>query len=296
MSSTPSAKKDEFDSFGVAELFALIKSIWLPAVIMGLLVGVLVYFLSFQLQPMFGVQADLEYIGDPTKQAQPSRGGDLGGIAAIAGISLAPEGSPRDAAMATLKSRAFARDFIATHDLMDTLNYKKWDAERNEWIKEPNEWRTVRYFREKVMRVSENPKTAMITVRVQWHDAEVATQWVNQIVELINQRLKETAISETQRSLDHLKAELETTQNSDLQKVIASLAKGKIEALMFADIRDEFAFRTIDGAVTPPEDEYDFPRHLLFLVVGGFVGGLLGAMIGLLLMLRKSRRALNKAA
>jgi len=46
---------------------------------------------------------------------------------------------------------------------------------------------------------------------------------------------------------------------------------------MFADIRDEFAFRTIDPALAPPVDEYFFPNRLVFLLLGAVIGGLAGA-------------------
>ena len=152
-------------------------------------------------------------------------------------------------------------------------------------------WHTVEYFRDDVMQVTEDPKTGLFTISVDWHDPALAAEWASQIVILINERLKGTSIRETNRSLDHLNKELELAKHVEIKRVIAGMAQTYIEALMFADIRDEFAFRTIDGAVQPPDDEYEFPSRLIFLAAGILLGALGGAFAAVALPGLRSRRS-----
>ena len=129
--------------------------------------------------------------------------------------------------------------------------------------------------------VSDDAKTGLVSVFVQWKDPIVAAQWATQLVSMINSRLRETTIEKTTRSINHLNTELANSKNAELQKVIAGLLQAQIETLMFADIRDEFAFRTIDPALAPPLDEYVNPNRVVFLLIGIIVGGLAGVMIRL---------------
>jgi len=270
----------ENDDLGLLDLSKLIKDTWLPAMIGVFLFAGAGLGLSFLLQPRYGAQVLLEYAGDPTKQEHARSGaGSLGGLAAIAGISLGSNGNSKDAALATLRSWDLARNFINSNNLAPLLNEKDWDESKKQWhdpANPPNEWRTIKRFRRDVLYVSDDAKTGLISLSVEWKDPVVAADWATKLVSMINTRLRETAIEETTRSIDHLKSELSRTQNAELERAIAGLLQAQIEALMFANIRDEFAFRTIDPALAPPANEYVFPNHLIFLLLGGLIGGLAG--------------------
>jgi hypothetical protein len=277
--------------FKLQDPLDLVRLLWRPVLVTGVIVGLLSLCISYVVTPIYRAQAVLEYYGDPTKQIASQSGvSGLGGFASLAGISLGSEGSQKEASIALLRSRGFASDFISSNGLITELNRSNWDIDKNAWIEEPSLWQTVDRFHANVLRVFVDPKNGLVNLSVEWDDPILASEWATNIVAMINLRLKKNSIQETNRSLEHLKSQLESTQNKELQRVIAGLTESKIEALMFADIRDEFAFRTIDPAVAPPDDEYVSPSHITYLLLGAFFGGMFGAFLGLALAIVGSGR------
>lgn len=268
----------ENDVLELNDLLDLVRRSWLPGLIGFIAFGVLGGAISFLIEPQYRAEVLLEYAGDPTKQERVRSGASgLGGLAALAGVSLGSDGNPKDAAMALLQSRGFAENFINDNNLLPILNADDWDDSRGQWhdpASPPNLWRTIRRFRRDVLYVSDDAKTGLVSVVVTWKDPTTAARWADHIVSTINAQLKAATVAETSRSIDHLNLEMTKAKNAELQRAIAGLLQAQIEALMFADIRDEFAFRTIDPAQAPPDDEYVFPNHILFTVIGGLMGGL----------------------
>ncbi|MEO0423449.1 MAG: hypothetical protein AAF184_14010 [Pseudomonadota bacterium] len=275
---TPTAASEDL---GLIDLVALLKRLWLPCMIGGAVLGACTLGLSYFLQPTYDIRVVLEYAGDPIKADRvPSGGGALGGLTALAGISLGSSGDPKEIALARLRSWEFAKEFIAENELSPILNAEQWDEGRQDWkdpSNPPNEWLTAKRFRRDVLYVSDDIRTGLVTVNITWTDPEIASQWATKIVSMINARLRETSVLETERAIAHLTQQLNLAQNVELQRTIAGLLEGQIETMMFADIRDEFAFRTIDPPQVPPRSEYDFPSHGLFAVLGAFFGAALAA-------------------
>jgi len=269
-----------FKSFDFSDLLDVVLLAWRP-VLFGSAIGALLAFgASFLLTPMYRSSVVVEYIGDPTKQGSTQTGvPSIGGFAALAGISIGSETGHKEAALATVKSRDFARTFIKENKLLPLLEADKWDSVAGNWREEPSIWNATAKFQRSIVQILEDPKTGLIGVTVDWKDPQVAADWATTIVRLANQELKRKSLDETNRSLAHLKTELEKTQNTELQRVIASLTERQIEALMYADIRDEFAFRTIDSAVPPPVDEFVSPNRVLFAVLGFFLGAAISVVV-----------------
>ena len=278
------------------ELFGLVARFWRPALVAGILIGAASFGASFLLRPVYSAHVLLQYVGDPTKQMPQQSGlGGLGGLAAIAGVNIGSENNPKESAIATLGSHSFVREFIAVNGLMPLLAPDEWpvsDPAKAEEI----EWRRVERFRNKVMRITEDPKTGSVTVHVDWRDPKVAADWATKVVQLINQRLKETAVNDANRSLAHLKAQLDAATNAELKRAVASVTERQIEALMYADIRDEFAFRTVDVATAPPVNAYVFPNRVLFLGLGFLGGCVVGLFLAMSYAILKARRRLNQRA
>ena len=231
--------------------------------------------------PIYKAEVLLEPISEDGKQ-----GGGLmaqyGGLAAMAGIDIGGGGSnSKDTNMAILQSRVFIEKFLHDENLMPILFSKQWNPETQNWkVEDPKQiptlWNGVEYFTKGILKVSEDKKTNLVTLAIEWKDREQATRWANLLVKRINHHLKELAIQDTQKSMEYLNAELAKTSIVELQQAIVNILEGQIKKIMMANVRSEFAFKVIDPAVVPPKGHIIKPKRRLMVVLGFVLGGFLG--------------------
>ena len=211
-------------------------------------------------------------------------GGQLGGLAALAGVSVGGGGSAE--ALAVLRSREFARAFIDDLELVPLFFHKQWDAANGGWLgDDPEDWPeirdAIRYFRDNVLNVSEERDTGLVTLAVEWTDPEIAADWARELVVRLNERLRERALKEAETNVAYLHAELAQTSVVTLQQSIGRLLESELQKLMLARGNEEFAFRVIDGA-SPPKERVR-PKRALIAMVGTMLGGML-AVFGVFLL------------
>ena len=210
------------------------------------------------------------------EQSSQRLGGQLGGLAALAGVSVGGGGSAE--AIAALKSRDFARSFIEDFELVPVFFHEQWDAASGAWLgDDPEDFPEIRdaikYFHENVLKVSEGRDTGLVTLAVEWTDPDVAAQWAEQLVGRLNERLRDRALREAETNIAFLQGELARTNVITLQQSIGRLLESELQQLMLARGNEEFAFRVIDSAA-PPKDRVR-PNRALIAVVGTMLGGML---------------------
>ena len=227
---------------------------------------------------------------DDSRAALASMVGQLGGLASLAGVSLAG-GSNKDEYLQYLQSNAFTARFIEDEKLLPVLFADRWDANNNRWdVDDPADVPTladgVRLFERGVRAVQEDRRTGVVTLTVVWRDRELAARWANLLVERVNRDLRERAIAESDASVRYLEGELAKTAVLELRESIYRLIENQIKTVMLANVRQEYAFKVIDPAVAPDVDDVVRPKKLAMILVGGVFGG----AIGLLLVLWRLRR------
>jgi uncharacterized protein involved in exopolysaccharide biosynthesis len=215
-------------------------------------------------------------------------GEQLGGLAALAGVGVGRGDASQ--AIATLRSRELAREFIEDNGLVTVFFAKEWDEERNAWLGEdPSRWPDVRsaikYFHDNVLVISDERQTGLLTLAIEWTDPEVAAIWATELVKRGNETLRERALLEAETNVAFLQKELSDTSVLTLQQSIGRLLENELQKLMLARGNAEFAFKVIDRAIPPRE--HVRPKRALISVVGTIIGGMLGVLLVLLLnMLR----------
>lgn len=215
-----------------------------------------------------------------TAQSTPMIGGQLGGLAALAGLSV---GEGNDVvSLAVLQSREFARDFIEQLDLMPIFFEEEWDAEKDRWrVDDPTEAPDVRdgvkFFHEEIFEVSEERRTGLVTLAIEWTDPDVAAEWASILVHRLNDRLRERALQEAQTNVAYLQSEMAKATLVTLQESIGRLLEAELPKLMLAKGNEEFAFKIVDPAVPPRERVR--PKRALTAIIGTILGGLLGIFI-----------------
>ncbi|XQF93037.1 hypothetical protein ACOBV9_02180 [Pseudoalteromonas espejiana] len=84
--------------------------------------------------------------------------------------------------------------------------------------------------------------------------------------------MKKRDVNEAIKSQKFLTEQLNTTKVADMRSVLYNLYEEQAKTIMFANVRDEYIFKTIDPAFAPEEKES--PRRALICILGA-IGGLL---------------------
>jgi uncharacterized protein involved in exopolysaccharide biosynthesis len=222
--------------------------------------------------------------------------GQLGGLASLAGVSLEGGGANKTVlALEVLKSREFISYFIRKHDLLVPLMAAEgWDRKNNEliinsddydikketWVRDvsfpkkpkPSMQEAYERFLE-CFSVSQNKETYFVLLEFEFFSPTVSKQWVDWLVEDINDALKARDVDEAERSIKYLTGQLEKTPIADMHAIFYELIEEQTKTVMFAEVRDEYVFKTIDGAVAP--ELKSNPKRALIFALGVILGGLL---------------------
>jgi len=246
---------------------------------------------SFLLTPRY--RAEVVFSPVNSGNLSSELGGSLGGLAAIAGITLGGASKRSDEALEYLRSRQFIRGFIERHGLMPLMYAGKWDAAHGRWRGEaPTIAQGINRFSHKVLQITQDHRTGIVTLAVIWRDRAVAAQWANALVAEADAALRARAIDEFKRSLEYLKQAAGETSLVEVQDAVAKTMETELKDAMLAKTRDAYAFKVLDPAVVRDPNDTDSPNRPLIVVLGcGF-----GLLVGLALAARGQRRARARAS
>jgi uncharacterized protein involved in exopolysaccharide biosynthesis len=213
--------------------------------------------------------------------------GDLGALAAMAGLGGAMSGDLSIEAEALLRSRKFTEDFIRQRNLLPVFFADKWDARQSKWRVAAEDAPQVsdgfQLFDRSVRRVGKDRRSGLVTLTIDWHDATVAADWANSLVRRVNEEMRRRALADTSATIAQLQQQLEATKVVPLQISISELLEAQIKRQTFARVRSEFALRVVDPAIVPGADEQVFPRRALLLLAGGAAGLALGMFLAVVM-------------
>ena len=78
---------------------------------------------------------------------------------------------------------------------------------------------------------------------------------------------------EAKKYKQFLENEVSNTVVKDMQGVLYKLIEEQVRTIMFASVREEFAFKVIDPVIIP--EEKSSPRRALIVIIGVFLSGFL---------------------
>jgi len=287
----PPEDAEASDAIDVAKIFRMLRAHWVLLACTTLAAGAIAAVIVLNMRNVYRAQAVLS----PTKEEKDSGGGglksELGGIAALAGFGLGGEGSRKFEAMATLMAPGFVREFIETNNLMPILYSERWDAKTNGWragTTPPTIEDGVKKFTGR-RQVEENTKTGMVTLRMDWYSPELAAQWANGMVAMVNERLRRADIITAQKSLDYLNQEMAKANVVELRQAISHLMETQENNEMMAKVQQDYAYHFIDVAVPPLKK--NAPMRTVLSLAGALIGFLLGAAYLILRQRATSQKA-----
>lgn len=215
--------------------------------------------------------------------------GQFGGLASLAGVNLGSGGGVDKTQMAleVLKSRKFTSEFIQKHNILpDLMAAKAWNretntviydeelyvAEQNKWVREVNEpFKPKPSMQEahkefsKIVSANKNTENGMVTIAIEHVSPYLAKLWVNWLIQDINASMKQRDVLEANKSSSFLTQQLEQTKIADIRAVLYKLVEEQTKTIMFANVRDEYAFKTIDPAFVP-EEKFSPKRGLIVIL------------------------------
>ncbi|RTE86074.1 MULTISPECIES: Wzz/FepE/Etk N-terminal domain-containing protein [Gammaproteobacteria] len=293
------------DEIDLKELFiALWKGKWIIiAVTFVFAVGSVMYAIN---QPnIYRSEALLAPVEDSGGMNIP---GQLGGLAALAGVNLGGSGGGKVAlALEVLKSREFLGRFIEKYDLkapiMAAENWNRgnntlvfdgevYNPETNEWVREAPAGRQkepslIEVYEElsKLLSVSQDTQTGMVKISIEHYSPYLAKNWVELLVNEINEEMRNREMTEASNSIQYLESQLSATNLAEAQSMLFSLIEEQTKTLMLANVRPEYILRTLDPAIVPELKAK--PSRAFICILGIMLGGMLSCLYVLIRYFQK---------
>ena len=243
-------------------------------------------------------------------------GGQLGGLASLAGISSSGSSGDKVAlAKELMNDWHFVDSFIKKYHIKHKiLAAESWDVETqkltydeelfddqsNSWritqksSKEPSDWKAFNEFKKRVIfRYSkDNP---VIYVSLNHYSPHLAVEWLDLLITEMNTKIQNIDIKETQKSLTYLQDKVNETQVSELREVFFELMQQQLKKLMLAEIREEYILKKI-GPIKTPQSPFK-PKRLVIVLLSTFFGTLVSLLlIALLPGLKSAKRNIQDNA
>ena len=235
--------------------------------------------------------------------ADESKGGGLaalasqfGGLASLAGINLSENATDKSVvALEILTSRAFINKFIKERNIaVDLVAAKGWDRENDtlvidselynittkEWVRDvsypqsvtPSEFELYEEFRE-VFFVINDTSTGFVTLAMESYSPTIAKQWLELIVNDINDYMRERDIAIAETSIEYLEEQVSKNTFKEMEPVFYQLIQEQIKTIMLAKSRKEYVFQVIDPSFVP-EEKHSPKRFLIVFLLAVFSSAL----------------------
>ena len=287
----PQVQDDEID---LRELFSVIwRGKWIILAVTAVFAIGAVFF-AIKQPNIYKSEALLAPASEEQGGGLSALASQFGGLASLAGVNLGSKGGTdkTELAIEVLKSRQFTSEFIQKHNILaDLMAAEKWDRDADKLIYDPELYneQTNTWVREvkapfkpepsmqeaykafsKMIVVNKAKDTGMVTLSVEHLSPTVAQQWVTWLIQDINKVMKERDVAEAQRSTEFLNKQIALTNVADIKTVLYKLIEEQAKTIMFAEVRDEYVFKTIDPALAPEEKAK--PKRVLILMFGLILG------------------------
>jgi uncharacterized protein involved in exopolysaccharide biosynthesis len=265
------------DPVTVREIWGVLRNAKWALIVTALVSLTLAVIYAIYAPSWFRVEVLLKPADTKNGEGMASQSDAAGALASLTGINISSGNSVAEP-MAILQSREFTGAFIQDKDLMPVLYARRWDAAAHTWkppqlfglLGTPDIRDGEEYFRKRIVDVQENKKTGLVTLSLEWKDPKAAADWANELVDRVNERMRQHALAEAEYNVNYLEQQLAQTNLVPLQQSIGRVLESELQKLMLAKGNKEYSFRVIDHA-QPPRQRVGLTRPLIVLE-GLFLG------------------------
>ncbi|MBF0322835.1 MAG: hypothetical protein HQL62_07840, partial [Magnetococcales bacterium] len=189
-------------------------------------------------------------------------GGLVGLIGPLSGLLMGDStGGVIGVANINLRSRTFMVSLIQEENLLPDIYPELWDAVNKKW-KDGREPNLIHAFHklQGMIAIGKDASSGTTSLSVTSTDPKKAAHMANLFVDILNKRLREKAIQESEERLAYLTSQVKVTSYVEIQQAITGLLEVEIKKMMGARLRKEFLFRIIDPAIPPEPNEFIGPN------------------------------------
>lgn len=230
------------------------------------------------------------------KQGGSALGGQLGGLASLAGVNIgADESNDVDQAMALITSWPFLESVILKYDLKPLImGVEGWSSDAEEliwddeiydslgkkWVRkqtkgkepEPSSYEVYKAFKS-MIEVNRDAKNGMVSISVEYFSPVVARQWVEVLANEINTHFKERDKKEAQKNIEYLQDKVEETSLAEMHAVFYGMIEAQLKTLMLAEVGEEYLLKEVVAAKAAELKSKPKRAVLVFLAIiaGGFL-------------------------
>jgi LPS O-antigen subunit length determinant protein (WzzB/FepE family) len=225
--------------------------------------------------------------------------GKYSGMASLAGISLESKSDSKDQeAIARIKSfEFFSNNFLPNIKLENLMAVKKWtqasntltydtsdfNSESRQWVRKakpprskiPTSQEAFEEFIE-IMSVSKDKKTLLVTLSVKHKSPFIAQQWVEIMIEQIDQVMRDQDRRTATKSIEYLNSIAPTVNYEDIKKALSALQQEQMKRLMMVEANDNYIFKVLDSPIAPELKSQ--PKRSLIVILGTILGMMLSAL------------------
>ena len=226
--------------------------------------------------------------------------GQYSGMASLAGISLPSEsGSKAQEAIARIQSfEFFSNSFLPHIKLENLMAVKKWNqasntltydasafnSESGQWVRKvkpptstiPSSQEAYKKQYQAIMSVSEDKKTSFVTLSVEHESPVIAQQWVEIIMDQIDQVMRDQDRQTALQSIAYLNSLAPTVNYEEISKALASLQQEQMKRLMMVEANENYIFKVLDSPIVPEMKVK--PQRSLIVILGTMLGMMLSAL------------------
>lgn len=224
------------------------------------------------------------------------------GIASIAGISIpSSNNSKSNEALSRIHSYDFfLNHFLPNIRLEDLVASKKWDQENNEliydkaiynketqaWVREvkpplnkiPSSQEAYKVYKD-ILKTSKDSISSFVKLSIEHHSPYVAKDWVNLIINKIDQSMKNEDRVQAEKSIEYLNKVTSTTSFEDIKRALSNLTEEQMKLLMIMESSESYIFTILDPPIAP-EEKFK-PSRALIVIISTLFGVFFGTTCSL---------------
>ena len=225
--------------------------------------------------------------------------GQYSGMASLAGISLPSEsGSKAQEAIARIQSlEFFSNSFLPQIKLENLMAVKKWNqasntliydagafnSESGQWVRKvkppisiiPSSQEAYKDYK-KIMSINEDKTTLFVKLSVKHKSPAIAQQWVEIIMEQIDQVMRDQDRQAALQSIAYLNSLAPTVNYEEIKKALASLQQEQMKRLMMVEANENYIFKVLDSPIVPEMKVK--PKRSLIVILGTMLGMMLSVL------------------